>query len=173
MISSFIQYIKHPSARFILKVLILYILWDYVLVNWLNHTSVAKLVSQFTLIASEQLLSLWGYQASVNNTTMHIDQQPLVYMGNACNGMDFMGLFACFVIAYPSKIRAKWWFLPLGLCAIFGLNIIRIALLSINALYWEASFAFNHKHTFVVLVYGIMFLMWISWINKYGRLEKA
>ena len=120
--SVFTHYLKHPSARFILKVLILYILWDFVLVHWLNHTSFASLISQFTLITTKQLLSLFGYQAMVNNTTLHIDQQPLVYMGNACNGLDFMGLFACFVLAYPSRIQVKWWFLLLGLAAIFGLK---------------------------------------------------
>ncbi len=100
-----------------------------------------------------------GYDITVNGThSLHIAEP--------CNGLDFFGLFICFILAFPTTIKEKLKFLPIGLLTIHVLNMIRINLLIFNYYHFRTSFDFNHKVTFNLIVYGIMLVMWVLWTRK-------
>ncbi len=165
------EFIKNPMYLFIIKALLLYIGWDFLYNGYLNNTYFAEQLSWAGLMPSIYFMDLLGYDADYSTTykAMLVNKFPVIYMANACNGLDFMGVFVCFVLAYPATIKAKTWFLPVGLLAIHLLNIMRIILLSLNVLYWQETFDFNHKYTFIVAVYGLIFLLWINWVKNYGN----
>jgi hypothetical protein len=45
-----------------------------------------------------------------------------------------------------------------------------MVVLCINFKYYKSSFAFNHHVTFTYLVYGFIFLLWVVWVNKFGKI---
>lgn len=161
---------QNKSVFFLIKAVFLYVIWDFFYNSYLNNTIFAEKLSWSALLPAISIMDLLGYDADYSTTykAMLVEKFPIVYMANACNGLDFMGVFLCLVLAYPAKISAKMWFLPVGILSIHVLNVMRIVLLSLNMLYWKDSFDFNHKFTFVLAVYGLIFLLWIYWVKKYA-----
>lgn len=95
-----------------------------------------------------------------------------VCIGSGCSGLELFLIFAGFLLIYQGQKRKLWWFLPLGLCCILILNIIRISLLAIINNYYPEYLDFNHKYTFVLIVYGAIFGLWLLWINKLSVNDK-
>jgi hypothetical protein len=58
-------------------------------------------------------------------------------------------------------------FLALALAA-----LTRAASLALIQFYNPAYLEFNHHYTFVVIVYGIIFGLWIIWVNRLTTLKK-
>jgi exosortase family protein XrtF len=174
MISNISTQIKHPITWFIAKVIVLYIACDMLLAYWLNESSIAYWVSWSATNSAIWILDLLGYTVRGYNKVfgINIDGKACVFVANACNGLDFMGVFIAFVIAYPAPFKSKLWFVPIGLLAIHTLNIVRITLLALNKKHFEDSFDFNHKYTFIIAVYGLIFWLWTYWIQHYGIEKK-
>ena len=154
----------NPALLFLLKLVGLYTLWHaFFPVAWCNG-----LLTQHLAGVGVGGLRLFGLDAHREATTLYVEGQPLLFIGDACNGLDFFGLFACFVLAFPARPVAKLWFLPLGILTIHLLNALRVVVLCLNYWYSRSSFDFNHKYTFVVVVYGVMLLLWMRWARRYA-----
>jgi exosortase/archaeosortase family protein len=159
----------NPALWFLLKLAGLYTIWQaFFPAGWCNGLLTRHLAS-----VGVGGLRLFGLDAHREATTLYVEGQPLLYIGDPCNGLDFFGLFACFVLAFPARPVAKLWFLPLGLLTIHLLNAMRVVLLCLNYWYFRSSFDFNHKYTFVVVVYGVMLLLWMRWARKYAPVTEG
>lgn len=167
--------IKQPKLKFILLGggfyllwLLLYHLvvkeyteWDY----WLNYNIV---------YLSQQFFDWFGVATYIDIESNHValikdfSLHKGVWVGDNCNGFKLFSIFSIFLIAFPGNLRSKFWFIPVGLVVIHLANIIRVmALLLIND-YNPAYLDFNHNYTFTIFVYGIIFLLWMVWIKRYG-----
>ena len=58
----------------------------------------------------------------------------------------------------------KLWYIPLGLLAIFYINVGRIAVISILTADKPQLFEFYHTYLFRYLFYFILFIMWYAWV---------
>jgi len=96
-----------------------------------------------------------------------------VKVGNRCNGLFTMVIYAGFIIAYPGSWRSKVLFIPMGILLIFISNIIRIGVLALHWIHYRSSFDFNHKYTYTFIVYSVVCLLWMWWINKYSFLATS
>ena len=119
--------------------------------------------------AAAGLLRLVGAAAGTGGaaapTTVTMLGQPAVYVGNPCNGLVLYALFTGFVLAYPGSGWRRLWFIPLGLAAIYGLNVLRIAGLALNHTYWYHTVDFNHHYTFTFTAYGAILVLWRQWVR--------
>ncbi len=113
------------------------------------------------------ILSFFGYQYNYADSTVFLGNEPMLGIGTSCNGLSFMILFLSFVLAYPTNnFPGKLIFILIGIVTIHVLNTIRTLLLILNFTYNPQSFDFNHKYTFVIVVYGIILWMWMKWAKK-------
>jgi exosortase family protein XrtF len=96
-----------------------------------------------------------------------------VKVGNRCNGLFTMVIYAGFIIAYPGSWRSKMFFVPIGIFMIFLSNVIRIGVLALNWIHYRSTFDFNHKYTYTFIVYGVVCVLWMWWINKYSFLATS
>ena len=121
-------------------------------------------------VASAGLLRGLGFAASVsgNISVLLMDGRPAVIVGTPCNGLVIYTLFAGFIIAFPAPLRAKLWFIPLGVILLYLLNIVRVGALALNQHYAHQSVDFNHHYTFSFVVYGCICLLWMWWVRRYG-----
>ena len=71
------------------------------------------------------------------------------------------------------RLKDKLWFVPLGFLGILVLNIIRIIALSMIYYHKPQYLDFNHKYTFVIIVYGAIFGLWVLWVNKFANKKEA
>lgn len=162
-------------ARFLLMAFALLMAWvialsffPSVLSNW--HEA---LIGPQTRI-SARLLQLLGYSVQTWFSDGHYKSSIAIagdgnlYVGDGCSGLELFLLFAGFILIMPGSMRNKLWFLPVGLALILALNIVRIVLLVLIHHYRPEWLYFNHKYTFVVIVYGAVFLLWMWWVNRFS-----
>ena len=91
-----------------------------------------------------------------------------ICIGTGCSGLELFVLFVGFIMLMPGLVKDKLWFIPLGFLAILVLNIIRIIILSIIYYHTPEYLDFNHKYTFVIIVYGAIFGLWVLWVTKFA-----
>ena len=162
-----------PLLRFGLLATGLYLLWflgyeQYLAID--GHLDVA--LTENLATASAALLRLMSFQAAVaptQPTLVLVNGLPTVSIWTACNGLVLYALFAGFVVAFPGPLRHKLWFIPTGIILIYGLNVLRIALLCLNHRYFHQSVDFNHHYTFTFIVYGCIFLLWMGWTTRFAH----
>lgn len=103
---------------------------------------------------------------------IRLEHMDSVCVGTGCSGLELFFIFAAFILIYQGNRRHMWWFLPVGLGAILVLNIIRITLLSVINHHYPQYLDFNHKYTFVLIVYGAIFALWLIWVNRLSISKK-
>lgn len=160
-----------PRWQFLLVAAILYVGWlmvyegivgpDGRLDYWLSANIAA---------ASAGLLQVLGFAAGATNGVPELlmNGRPAVLVGSPCDGLVLYALFSGFIIAFPGPVRPKLWFIPLGIAALYLLNIVRVGALALNHYYAHQSVDFNHHYTFSFVVYGCICLLWMGWVRRYG-----
>lgn len=154
---------------FFIKAIAVYLVWYFIYelylvkVGWLDNFIISNLVN-----TTYNLLQFFGYQVFIYDQTIGIDGSHGVFIGAPCNGIDLMALFAGFVIIFYGNWKHKLWFVPLGVLIIHWLNLTRIFLLSLIAFYLPDTLDFNHKYTFTLLMYVVVFIGWMIWVKKFA-----
>jgi exosortase/archaeosortase family protein len=97
---------------------------------------------------------------------------PGLMIVNGCNGLEAIGLFIGFVMAYPGDNLKRALFIPMGILAIYLLNVIRIMVLVVLQFYYPSGFDFAHDYSTSAIFYLAIFGMWVIWIN-YGSAPGA
>lgn len=92
-----------------------------------------------------------------------------ICIGSGCSGLELFILFFGFILLMKGRLKDKLWFVPLGFLGILVLNIIRIVALSAIYYHKPQYLDFNHKYTFVIIVYGAIFGLWVLWVNKFAN----
>ncbi len=168
------KYWDDPLYRFLLKAVLLYILYYLIYELWLHpQANVDLIIIRNLEDLSSFVLTSMGYSlisesSDVFIRTIGIDGTNGLWIGDPCNGLTLFALFTGFVIAFPGPWKKKLWFIPLGLIAIHLLNVIRIIALAMIIYYFPNPevLDFNHTYTFTLLVYSFVFLLWYIWANK-------
>lgn len=172
MFSKLIAYWKsNPIAKFLSIALFLYIIWYVIYESFIKPNQVLDLfVVDNTIYFSQKILNKLGYQTFTRgyDRLIGIDGTNGLWIGDKCNGIELFSLFAIFIIAYPGNFWKKIIFIPSGILIIHSLNILRVIGLAIVQLNFPEWTEFNHTYIFNVIIYGIIFLLWIIWINRFS-----
>ncbi|MEQ8554274.1 MAG: archaeosortase/exosortase family protein [Cyclobacteriaceae bacterium] len=165
-----------------LKAAIVFVLWvvgyhGFIRPNGrLDHWFSMKVV-EFT----KNGISILGYNTAyginpdgkgINPRYIFVDGTPVLSVADGCNGVELIALFIGFFIIFPGNWRSKTVFILLGSIGVFLLNVIREMALAFNYMYFRQSFDLNHKYTFVLIVYGLIFIVWRYWLNNYSFLKE-
>lgn len=97
------------------------------------------------------------------------NQKHIARIIEGCNGLSVIILFVAFVVAFSGKLRTTILFIIGGSLLIHILNVFRIALLSVSLFYFPASEHILHGVLFPLFIYGVVFLLWIIWVNKFSK----
>ncbi|MBN8704120.1 MAG: archaeosortase/exosortase family protein [Bacteroidetes bacterium] len=171
MIRSFFATIKsNPLYRFVVIAFLLYTSWYILYEFFIKPLQVVDLfVVDNTISTSESILNSLGFKTySGYDRLLGIDGTNGLWIGDKCNGIELFSLFAIFIIAYPGKFFKKFFFIPIGIGLIHVLNIARVVGLAIVQLNFPEWTEFNHTYIFNVIIYGVIFCLWIIWINKFS-----
>lgn len=167
--------IKNDFIRFLIiagfSYLLLFLLHVFIIKKYTYYDQ--KFIGSIITV-TETLLNLFGFKTFTvlqdhDVQVVGIDGSSGVWVGSNCNAISLFILFVSFVIAYPGKIKHKFWYIPLGIILVHFLNIIRVVALAIIALKAPHTLGFNHTYTFTFLVYAFIFYLWILWANKFSK----
>ncbi len=89
-----------------------------------------------------------------------------------CNALSVIILFISFIIAFTGKFKKTIVFILLGSSIIHFFNITRIALLCAALYYYPQYQEVLHGVVFPLFIYGIVFLLWVIWVNKFSFYAK-
>ena len=182
------ELIRNPFVKFILLFSLMVLIWfsfyhniyqiDEIFSTESNKIDIQKSISIILAKYSNFFVSIFGYSPSLDISTSYVVTSVQghyynhgVWIGEPCNGIKVFGLFAIFIIAFPGSWKKKVWFIPLGITIIQTANAIRIAILTIISAESPKSLNFNHNITFQIVVYGIIFILWYWWVQKYSGLS--
>lgn len=177
-------------TSFLVKSVILYIIWQGLSIVWIQqpdgpNEQLVTLTGQVI----EFILTKAGYHSSCQWGTLPPDENLYVAMSKkaliislngtdavalapGCSGLELMALFLGFIIAYPGKALYKIVFGCIGIFGIFITNIARVIALAINITFSYESFEINHQYSYNFVMYGLVFLLWMWWVNKYSTVAK-
>lgn len=146
--------------------------------SYLNRFDTSKSeVDGATAMVAKQTAAVMSWVDSQSYTIPHPSEpsfklfyhnQYVARIIEGCNAISVMILFVAFVIAFTGKFKNTVLFLLFGIFLIHVLNIARIALLTIAGYHYPQFEGFLHDLIFPLVIYGIVFLLWVIWVNKYS-----
>lgn len=134
-------------------------------------------LTQLAAWGGKVLLGLFSLPTSLGEVhgevSLFYKGNPLIGIARNCNGLAVMALFSGFLIAFPVAIRQKYIPLLLGNLLILLANFIRVAALAAIYLNYPSYLDFNHKYTFTLLMYALVFGMWYFWLKRVDEKKQA
>lgn len=120
------------------------------------------------IVPAVWIIKLFGFYAIHNEMDVLVVDGPHLRVNYSCLGLGVMSFLVAFIIAFPSKLKAKIKLLIFGIVLIYVLNVLRIAALGILLGYFKSqreNFTYHHE-IFNILVYLIILLVLYLWIKK-------
>jgi len=127
---------------------------------------------------TNDLVSFFGYDSQVvkhpNEPSMKmiINGKYLARIIEGCNALSVIILFVAFIVAFKGKLKTTVLYILFGILIIYITNIIRIALLSIGIYHYPEYTTILHSVIFPTIIYGLVFLLWMLWVNKFSNIGK-
>lgn len=167
-----------PFLLFLGKFFLSYLILTIVYQNYLNQFDSKKAeVDGFTKSVAKQTELVLSLVDSQSYTMPHLTEPSvkLFYKNKyisriieGCNGLSVIILFIAFVIAFSGKVKHTLLFIIFGSLIIHVLNVFRIALLSMALYSYPEYEHFLHGVLFPLVIYGVVFVLWIIWVNNYS-----
>lgn len=167
---------------FLVKFFVTYLVLSVLYAQYLNQFDAQhNQVDGFTTSVANQtqkVLALFD----ANAYTAPNDKEPSVKLFynqkwvsrviEGCNAISVMILFVSFIIAFSGKWKSTLLFILSGLFIIHLFNVLRIALLSMAVYHFPQHQDFLHSVVFPLFIYGVVFALWIIWVNKFSSYAK-
>lgn len=168
--------------KFILTFLLVYTVLSVSYKYYLDFSKDSKYypdyVTNLTAQQSKSLLQAVGYKAKTephpNEASMKliINNKYVARVIEGCNSLSVIILFVSFIIAFSERWKPTLLYLLAGSALIYAVNLIRIVILSIGLYYYPWRREILHTVIFPLIIYGMVFLLWMLWVNRYARLKK-
>lgn len=137
-----------------------------------NGTYPPDFVTHHVAKQSGGLISALGYSAEViphdKQPTMKlfVEGKYLARIIEGCNAISIIILFIAFVIAFAERFKKTLLFILFGILLIYGVNLVRIAILAVALYEYPQYKHVLHGAVFPGLIYGMVFLLWMLWIRN-------
>lgn len=175
--------VKYKSVlKFIVTFLVVYIVLSTGYKWYLQFSNATNFypdyITHLVALQSESILNTMGYNAQViphpNEPSMKLllNGRYLARVIEGCNSISVIILFMSFIIAFSGQFKDTLLFILSGSVLLFTVNLLRIVLLSIGIYLFPENSNFLHAVVFPSIIYGMVFLLWIFWVNRFSNLNK-
>jgi exosortase family protein XrtF len=90
-----------------------------------------------------------------------------------CNAVSVINLFISFIVAFAGRWRTTLFYCFAGSIIVYAFNLIRIVALSLALYHYPWRQEILHKVIFPLVIYGIVFLLWMVWVNRFSKNMKT
>ena len=169
-----------PFLAFIGTFFFAYIVLTLLYKFYLNSFA-ANDVDGITTIVShnvEQLMQLFNCDIIIQKSISHpyfevwFNKKYTIRIVEGCNAISVIILFVSFIIAFSGKFKTTVLFIIAGVFLIYFLNVIRIAILTVLLFHFPENEHILHGVLFPLIIYGLVFILWVFWVNKYSKYAK-
>ena len=174
---------KYKSViKFILTFLLVYLLLSVTYNFYLDFSKGSKYYPDYLthLVAeqSEAILNTFGYQTEIANHPNEPSIKLIIrgkYVARAvegCNSLSVIILFVSFMIAFAGRLKPTVFYILAGSVLIYSVNLLRIVILSIGLYHYPWRREILHTVIFPLIIYGLVFLLWMFWVNNFSKFKK-
>ena len=175
--------LKYKSViKFIATFLIVYGVLTFSYKLYLDFSDGSKYYPDYltNLVARQtQLLAEnFGYDADIAPHP-HEPSMKLIINGKfvarvveGCNSVSIIILFISFMVAFASRFKNTFLYILAGSVLIYCVNLLRIVILSIGLYHYPWRREELHTVIFPLIIYGMVFLLWMFWVNRFSHLKK-
>jgi exosortase family protein XrtF len=162
--------------------LAVYVLLSVVYKLYLQYSDGSKFypdyVTHLVALQSEDLLNAFGYNTKV---LPHPDEPSMKLILNGefigriiegCNSISVIILFLSFIVAFSGKLKTTFFYIISGSVLIYVVNLLRIVALAVGLHLYPKYGEVLHTVIFPGIIYGMVFLLWIFWVNRFSKLKK-
>ncbi len=89
-----------------------------------------------------------------------------------CSAIKQAFIFFCIMIFAQGPRKQKIWFVPLGILIVYLFNIFRIVVIAMIIKNNKELFYLFHEIIMKYLFYGVIFLYWLWWEEKFNRKKR-
>ena len=154
-------------------------------VTWLG----LDVTAPFEFMACHVASAVYWLVSLVRDTVYMIGEHTIRFKtGNyttivwGCSGLKQSFIWLCLILtvrggATPEQRKRTWWhklwFIPFGWLCCYAFNILRIALIALAIENHPAWFHLLHDYFFKYLFYGMMFGLWVWFVERIRGPYKA
>lgn len=126
---------------------------------------------------SKSLIETIGYKSQIvphpNEASMKliINNKFVARIIEGCNSISIIILFVSFIIAFAGKFKTTLFYLFFGCIMIYIVNLFRIVILTIGLYNYPWRREILHTVIFPLIIYGLVFLLWMFWVNRFANLK--
>lgn len=172
-------YIKYkPFLTFVAKFFLIYLILSGLYGFYLDQFDESTFEPDgLTTLVSDQtreLLKFFGVDATTAPHELEASHKFIINgkfvarIVEGCNAVSVMILFVAFVVAFRGKLKQTLLFILMGILIVHILNVVRIALLTLALYYYPQYQEFLHGTIFPLVIYGVVFILWVIWVNKFS-----
>ena len=77
-----------------------------------------------------------------------------------------------FIVAFSGRFKQTIVFLLSGSVLIYAVNLLRISILTIGLYHYPWRKEILHTVIFPAIIYGIVFFLWMIWVNYFATLNR-
>jgi exosortase family protein XrtF len=101
-----------------------------------------------------------------------INEKYVARIIEGCNSLSVIILFASFIIAFSGKSKATFFYILSGSVLIYSVNLIRVVILAAGLYHYPWRKDILHTVIFPAIIYGMVFILWVIWVNRFANLKK-
>lgn len=171
-----------PFLIFLAKFVLTYLVLTFVYESYLNQFNTINFeVDGFTKMVanqSQKVLSVFDNNSYTKpnlkeaSVKLFYHDKWVARIIEGCNALSVIILFISFVIAFTGKLKQTLLFILVGSLIIHVFNVARIALLCMAIFHFPKYEHILHGVIFPLFIYGIVFILWVIWVNKYSFYAK-
>lgn len=176
-------FIKYKSVvKFILTFLLVYAVLSFSYKLYLDYSEGSKYYPDYlTHLVAKQTQSLihsFGYSASIAphpdepSMKLIINNKFVARVVEGCNSVSIIILFIAFMIAFAEKFKTTFFYILAGSVLIYAVNLFRIVILSVGLYHYPWRREELHTVIFPLIIYGMVFLLWMFWVNRFAILNQ-
>ena len=132
---------------------------------------ITKLVGKQTEFVLQLFDDKSFIEDNIDNTYIKLFYKN-TYVGRiieGCNAISVIILFVSFIVAFSGKLKQTLLYILAGSVLIYLLNILRIVLLVVLVYNYPSEEHLLHGVLFPLIIYGIVFILWVIWVNKFSK----
>lgn len=168
-------------VKFIATFLLVYIILSVIYKFYLQFSDGSKFYPDFmthlVAIQSETVLETIGYNVEMlphpNEPSLKVilNGNYIARVIEGCNSVSVIILFVSFIVAFASKFKTTFLYILSGSVLIYTINLLRIVVLSIGLYHYPNQKEVFHTVIFPAIIYGLVFLLWIFWVNRFTKIK--
>ena len=126
-------------------------------------------LSEHIVALGGTMLTAMGFEVFAEGRLIGLARLEHAGIIDGCNGIEVIGLFVGFVVAYPGRNLNRVLFLcPSVFFVLYLTNIIRILVLAITQVHAPGNFDITHDYSTTAIFYLVVFGYVGGWVN-YGE----